>query len=380
MPTYGKGSEAKQDPFAVRGQLVVQDSATVLCVRQRAEAGGGAREWLTPEDCGVAGSPLRGLFGEAGRIPFDSGWEVLMGQSEVVNYLKSSPGVLKTMRYAGEFKLAGGNVDDNEAVQAAALRELHEEFLAPLGWEIPWDATLRPFVTKQTRPIRSRSNLMHCYVALEAENAWLRELEVGRANEALAAKRARFAELAKDDAFWQLPAAQREEATPEVRRLAWLPLRDAVKHTLSSMAAAGGIGGKGGTGGGGAGGSGLRFVNEWQRAEFSKYGVRRRDPMLITGATLMELEAFPDAAALVRHCEVVDLATITAEEQWLFSGMDEEAVQAAFRERVLGSANKLNPSFKPPEQIAELRRRRLAGEVVVHDGGMCAPAPTRARL
>jgi hypothetical protein len=33
------------------------------------------------------------------------------------------------------------------------------------------------------------------------------------------------------------------------------------------------------------------FVNEFQREEFEKYGVKRRDPMFITCAALMELEA-----------------------------------------------------------------------------------------
>ena len=45
--------------------------------------------------------------------------------------------------------------------------------------------------------------------------------------------------------------------------------------------------------------------------------------------------------------------------------MDDAAVQAAFRRRVRGSANRLNPSFKGPEQIARLRSQRLAGNVAV---------------
>ena len=68
------------------------------------------------------------------------------------------------MRYAGEWKLAGGNVDVGETFEQAAARELQEEFLAPLGVQLPDTAVLRPFSTKQTRAVRSRSNLMHCFI------------------------------------------------------------------------------------------------------------------------------------------------------------------------------------------------------------------------
>ena len=55
------------------------------------------------------------------------------------------------MRYAGEWKVAGGNVDEGESVAAAAARELSEEFLSPLGLPLPKNAVLRPFVTKQAQ-------------------------------------------------------------------------------------------------------------------------------------------------------------------------------------------------------------------------------------
>jgi hypothetical protein len=70
-------------------------------------------------------------------------------------------------------RASGGNVDEGEAIELAASRELSEEFLEPAHLSLPKDAVIRPFVTKQTRPIRSRSNLMHNFVALEAENSWL---------------------------------------------------------------------------------------------------------------------------------------------------------------------------------------------------------------
>lgn len=341
-------SEEQINSFAVRGKLTVSDSATVLCVRRRQ---GGETLTLTPEDCGGAepGSWIRGnkdIFGKELKLVFSSGWEVLMGQAEVMNWLKSSPDKLSSMRYAGEWKLAGGNVDAGEEISAAARRELSEEFLAPLGISVPATAKLRPFVTKQTRPIRSRSNLMHCFVALsdDAENKWLRNLDVEAVNRGLALRRGRFAAMAAaadgtpSEAFWKLSRAEREAVTPEVREVAWMSLRDAVKHALSSM-------------------SPNAYVNDFQRAAFVKYKLSKRDPMFITAAILMELEGFPDTQSLTAQCNNVDLQALTKEEQWLFSGMDNADVDKAFRERTL---HRINPSFKSPELIAELRAKRVA--------------------
>lgn len=118
------------------------------------------------------------------------------------------------MRYAGEWKLAGGNVDVGETIAQAAARELQEEFLEPLGFKLPETAVLRPFTVKQTRAVRSRSNLMHCFIgleklhfavpdntllpktlALEDENPWLRDLTVERMNLSLELRREKFRKL-----------------------------------------------------------------------------------------------------------------------------------------------------------------------------------------
>ncbi len=86
-------------------------------------------------------------------------------------------------RYAGEWKLPGGNVDKGETVESAARRELTEEFLKPAHLTLPDNAVLRPFTTKQTRPIRSLSNLMHNFVALEDENPWLAQDDLVKVEE-----------------------------------------------------------------------------------------------------------------------------------------------------------------------------------------------------
>ena len=133
-------------------------------------------------------------------------------------------------------------MDPGESIEDAARRELYEEFLAPLGIDMPSDVRLRPFVTKQTRPIRGISNLMHCFVALDSENAWLARLDVAKLNAGLEQRRRQFAEASWDKStgmpsadFFQKPMKEREEITPEVHSVQWLGLHDAVRHTLSSM-------------------------------------------------------------------------------------------------------------------------------------------------
>ena len=77
--------------------------------------------------------------------------------------------------------------------------------------------------------------------------------------------------------------------------------------------------------------------------------------MFITGAVLMELEGFPCESSVLTHCADVSLDDLTKEEQWLFDGMDAKAVVSAFAER---TAHRINPSFKSPTKIEQLKRRR----------------------
>jgi hypothetical protein len=120
---------------------------------------------------------------------------------------------------------------------------------------------------------------MHCFVALEHENPWLRDLDIDKVNAGLAERRQRFAAVAADAdrqplaAFWALPRSEREAVTPEVREVRWMPLRDAVKNCLSSMSR--GV-----------------FVNDFQRETFEKYGRTRRDPMFITAAILVSVNVW----------------------------------------------------------------------------------------
>jgi hypothetical protein len=110
-------ARAGVSPFLVQGKLAVQSSATVICLRQRLPSSLtdestlrlGANDIfpnfgeMTVEQKKKAFPVTLGLFGEDGKASyrFDSGWEILLGQSEVINWLKSKPEKLTTMRYAG---------------------------------------------------------------------------------------------------------------------------------------------------------------------------------------------------------------------------------------------------------------------------------------
>jgi hypothetical protein len=158
MPTVIKDSPKVASMFAITAKdgLKVVDSSTVICLRRVPPSDGGAV-------LSTSQFPQRyisGLLGGRDEVSFECGWEVLMGQSEVKNWMRSSRDETVTMRYAGEYKFAGGEVDPGEGILHCGARELAEEFLEPAGLALPADAAIRPFCVKQTMPVRSKSHLM----------------------------------------------------------------------------------------------------------------------------------------------------------------------------------------------------------------------------
>jgi ADP-ribose pyrophosphatase YjhB (NUDIX family) len=257
------------------------------------------------------------------------------------------------MRYAGEYKLAGGNVDAGETLEQAAKRELREEFLKSSETQILDDSvTLRPFSVKQTRPIRSRSNLMYNFIALAdgEENAWLNYLDVDSINETLREKRADFLRSLDQpgNKYFELSKEEKEALSPEVFQLSWLPLEEAMEHCLTSVLP--GV-----------------FVNQWQEKQFERLRRTRRDPLIMTGATLVELEKFPDVRALRRYCDSVDMNTLRENEQWLFPEMDNDAVEQAFEKRlgVGASSGKHthNPSFPSLKLVAREKAKNISSNL-----------------
>ena len=272
---------------ATTGKLKVKWAATVVCARLRPkpvqvlrlfDVKRGAEGEATDDRVGhlfghaAASSSSNGdkseLLDTTQHTTFTSGWELLMGQGEVQNYLRSSEAAAKVMRHGGEYKFAGGSVDAGESLEAAARRELEEEFLTP----VPADAKLRLFDVKQTRPVRlvslppcvcllclplkltllllpllllllllqvqNTSYIMHNFICLEEENPWLAELDTDSINTELAARRERFGGMAAipGGEFWSLPTLEEKEAvSPEVRSVEWLDMRAAVSHCFTSM-------------------------------------------------------------------------------------------------------------------------------------------------
>merc|ERR1712216_617445 len=93
--------------FAIRdGGLVVQHASTVICIRHA----GGKKQIL--ETAGLPEKYVGGMLEGRRAVEFHSGWEVLLGQAEVKNWMRSSQESSAIMRYAGEFKFAGGVVDN----------------------------------------------------------------------------------------------------------------------------------------------------------------------------------------------------------------------------------------------------------------------------
>ena len=120
-------------------------------------------------------------------------------------------------------------------------------------------------------------------------------------NRSLADRRIRFEKLFKSGDFFKLSESEKEKVSPEVHRIRWVPLRECVKNCLTSMV-----------------GNPPVYVDKYQEISFQKLNKKKkRDPMFITAAALMELESFPNTSSLVTWCAQVDLPTLTKYEQVL---------------------------------------------------------------
>eukprot|EP00931_Biecheleriopsis_adriatica_P076995 TRINITY_DN50640_c0_g1_i1.p1 TRINITY_DN50640_c0_g1~~TRINITY_DN50640_c0_g1_i1.p1 ORF type:complete len:367 (-),score=91.63 TRINITY_DN50640_c0_g1_i1:49-1122(-) len=331
--------------------LRVRTAATVICVRQapqgrvgpapvsREEATGGEDAWEGAG--GDAPSRLAMLFGKSQRASFHSRWEVLMGQREVQNWLKSSPGSDVPMRYPGEWNFAGGAIDPGEAPEDAARRELQEEFRIPQPLT-KHSCKLRLLSIKQTRPISNVSNIMYNYVAAAEENPWLEQLDVEAVNKLLAERREQHRKLLEAGAFFDLTKADREEVTPEIHQVQWLDMRSAVLDAFSSMNRT------------------VVPVNAFQQQEFMRLGIARRDPMFLTMATLLEVDTFPSVRSLISHsrqlCPDEELRHI----QWLKDGMSPEEVATLWNDHSSPTDSKQRRGmFSTAEERGALWQRRL---------------------
>lgn len=302
--------------------MLVQ-AATVVCVRQsslKQRLSISKLRLLQSENKDDDARWLQRLASSEEPLEFKSSWEVLMGQSEVQNWLKSTATETAVMRYPGEMKFPGGAKDETDpSMEAVARRELEEEFHT----NIPSDAKLRLFSVKRTKPVRGVSFMMHNYVALADENPWLQNLNVNTVNAALSERRSRFQASVKEQSFWGLSRSQKEALSPEVQRVEWIPIRDAAWHAMTSKAA--GI-----------------FVNDFQRTEFERLGVKARDPMFQTMVVLLELDGCPTKDDLIAHCDALPSASqLASDATTRFLGVDPKKVAEEDDARLLAEEERL---------------------------------------
>lgn len=161
-------------------------------------------------------------------------------------------------------------------------------------------------------------------------------------NARLAERRDRHRTAVRSGTFWKMSHTEKEHISPEVRSVEWVDLRDAVRYTLSSMS------------------RDVIHLNDWQRDEFAKHGIKRRDPMFITGATLFELEGYPTEQSLLDHAAEADMDALAKAEQWCFTGMTQQDLEDTFAERI-ANPHQVNPSFKVQSQITKLKQERRGG-------------------
>ena len=95
----------------------------------------------------------------------------------------------------------------------------------------------------------------------------------------------------------------------------------------------------------------------YMACRFHRHGMMRRDPMFITAAGLIELEAFPTVASLVEWCQSTSFVDLTKQEQWIFEGQSNEDVHNAFERRIEDGGG-VNSSMKTPEIIVALKKQR----------------------
>ncbi|GAB9466429.1 hypothetical protein Gpo141_00003805 [Globisporangium polare] len=244
-------------------EITVVDAATLVCLRQR---------------------PSGGTTTSASSAP--PTWEVLLGQSEVKNWLRSSEKLTRIMRYPGEWKFPGGVVDDCDAsLEATALRELQEEFMG-LPEAAVQSARVHFLGEKLTKPIQRRRHRMFNFVAFEDENAeWMSDAALRNVNATLQAKRESFEQQhLADGSFWRMDSEEEKmRVSPEIHRVQWFPIDTAMQMMRNTLIAP------------------HTPVDEWQKSEFDRYGVAKRDPMYITFRVLQDIAGVQPSSALKAH-------------------------------------------------------------------------------
>lgn len=206
-------------------------------------------------------------------------YQVLLGQNEVINWLKSTTSSYRPMRYPGEWKFPGGVCDQqDESLEMTAIREFQEEFL---GISCPLEyiqENIKLFNQKLTLPIQGRQYQMNNFIIYDNHNLWNDE-EIHRVNRNLLTKRLQFQDSLLNGNYWKLNHEEKSNLSPEVYQVQWFDLDEAISMMNSVE-------------------NSEIFVNDWQRDEFQRYGILRRDPMYQSMMTLIELRQYLEVRML----------------------------------------------------------------------------------
>lgn len=199
-------------------------------------------------------------------------WQVLLGQNHVKNWYKSSEVKNVIMRYPGEWKFPGGVVEDLDySFKVTAIRELNEEFP---GLDVRIEtAHLLLLNKKLTLPVKGHQYMMYNFVALEDDNIWINSDNASAINDYLNIKYQSFQDALATNHYWSLSDAEKQVLSPEVHCVEWLDIDEAIDMMSSSMFEP------------------ISYVNDWQRLEFEKYNITRRDPMYQSMVTLEEIKS-----------------------------------------------------------------------------------------
>lgn len=207
-------------------------------------------------------------------------WQVLLGQNEAINWLRSTRDQKVVMRYPGEWKFPGGAAEDEDCdFSNTAIRELNEEFL---GISAPTDgrSKIHLFNTKLTMAVKEKRYRMYNFIALEDENEWLQHAHVEEINQKLDQRKQMFQQKLKDGTFWTLSRKEKLLYSPETYRVDWIDLHRAI-HLMDI--------------------SYSPYVDTWQAKEFQSHGIATRDPMYQSQSVLLEIQDLRTREAILHQ-------------------------------------------------------------------------------
>lgn len=174
--------------------------------------------------------------------------------------------------------------EGDASLRETAVRELTEEFL---GVRPPPLSSLLLLNTRITKAIKGNQYKMHTFIAFDEEGWWDDDM-VCQINANLALKKQQFEDRLGDGSYWQLTEEEKRVFSPEVRLVSWIELREAIDIMASSLM------------------SPIVHTNDWQRDEFLKHGVTKRDPMYQTMTVLQEIAELGSVDAIKSRAHVFE--------------------------------------------------------------------------